>query len=104
MTPPERYHFGASVRALLVPKHDPCGVLGDSDFWLSARTPEGPAALHLARAAGKLVATGHGPGGAWMVDRADAIAGLRDDLGGFADLAARNPLVARLAKTFAGVR
>ncbi|BBH64126.1 3-methyladenine DNA glycosylase [Actinoplanes sp. OR16] len=104
MTPPERYHFGASVRPLLVPKHDPCAVLRDSELWLSARTPEGPAALHLARTAGELVATGHGPGGAWMADRADAIAGLRDDLTGFPELAASNPLVARLAKTFAGVR
>lgn len=104
MTPPERYHFGASVRPLLVPKHDPCGVLGDGGFWLAARTPDGPAALHLARVAGELVATGYGPGASWMVDRADAIAGLRDDVTGFPELAARNPLIKRLASTFAGVR
>ncbi|MEU4556857.1 DNA-3-methyladenine glycosylase 2 family protein [Actinoplanes sp. NPDC023936] len=104
MTPPERYHFGASVRPLLVPKHDPCGVLRDGEFWMAARTPDGPATLHLARAAGELIATGHGPGAGWIVDRADAIAGLRDDLTGFAELAAANPLVNRLARTFAGVR
>ncbi|WP_111651622.1 DNA-3-methyladenine glycosylase family protein [Actinoplanes lutulentus] len=104
MTPPERYAFGASVRPLLVPKHDPCGMLRDGEFWLSVRTPEGPAALHLARAAGDLIATGHGPGATWVVDRADAIAGLRDDLTGFDEMAAGNPLVSRLAKTFAGVR
>ncbi|WP_229069454.1 DNA-3-methyladenine glycosylase [Actinoplanes sp. DH11] len=104
MTPPERYHFGVSVRPLLVPKHDPCGLLRDGEFWLAVRTPDGPATLHLARTAGDLVATGHGPGAAWVVDRADAIAGLRDDVTGFLPLAAGNPLVARLAKTFAGVR
>jgi 3-methyladenine DNA glycosylase/8-oxoguanine DNA glycosylase len=104
MTPPERYHFGASVRPLLVPKSDPCGLFRDGELWLSARTSEGPAALHLAARGGELIATGHGPGAAWIVDRADAIAGLRDDLSGFPALAARNPVVARLAKTFAGVR
>ncbi|WP_433834112.1 DNA-3-methyladenine glycosylase family protein [Actinoplanes sp. CA-015351] len=104
MTPPERYAFGTSVRPLLVPKHDPCGMLRDGEFWLSVRTPEGPAVLHLARAAGDLIATGHGPGATWVVDRADAIAGLRDDLTGFDEMAAGNPLVSRLAKTFSGVR
>ncbi|MFF0376078.1 DNA-3-methyladenine glycosylase family protein [Actinoplanes missouriensis] len=104
MTPPERYHFGVSVRPLLVPKHDPCGVLRDGELWIASRTPEGPATLHLTCTAGELVATGHGPGAAWIVDRADAIAGLRDDLTGFTELAASNPLVHRLARTFAGVR
>ncbi|WP_328461074.1 DNA-3-methyladenine glycosylase 2 family protein [Actinoplanes sp. NBC_00393] len=104
LTPPEHYRFGASVRPLLVPKHDPCGMLRDGDFWLAARTPDGPATLHLARAGGELTATGHGPGSQWIVDRADAIAGLRDDLSAFPALAARHPLVARLAKTFSGVR
>jgi len=104
LTPPARYHFGASVGPLLVPKHDPCGRFGGDDFWLAARTPEGPATLHLARAGGEIVATGYGPAAGWIVDRADAIAGLRDDLTGFPELAARHPLVQRLAKTFSGVR
>jgi 3-methyladenine DNA glycosylase/8-oxoguanine DNA glycosylase len=104
LTPPERYHFGATVGPLLVPKHDPCGLFRDRDFWLAARTPDGPATLHLACVAGELVATGYGPGAGWIVDRADAIAGLRDDVTGFPVLAARHPLVAKLAKTFSGVR
>ncbi|MBG0560057.1 DNA-3-methyladenine glycosylase family protein [Actinoplanes aureus] len=104
LTPPERYQFGASVRPLLVPKHDPCGLWRDGDFWLAARTPDGPATLHLARAGGDLIATGHGPGARWITDRADAIAGLRDDLSDFLPLAMRHPLVGRLAKTFSGVR
>ena len=104
LTPPERYRFTASVRRLLVPKHDPCGVLREDGLWLALRTPEGPATLHLACAGGELLATGHGPGARWAVDRADAVAGLRDDLGDFAALAARHPLVDRLARTFSGVR
>jgi 3-methyladenine DNA glycosylase/8-oxoguanine DNA glycosylase len=104
LTPPQRYHFGASVGSLLVPKHDPCGLLQADDFWLSARTPSGAATIHLARSAGDLVATTYGPGRHWLAERADAIAGLRDDLTGFGELAAANPLVHRLARTFAGVR
>ncbi|GIE27077.1 3-methyladenine DNA glycosylase [Actinoplanes italicus] len=104
LTPPERYAFERTVRPLLVPKHDPCGLVREDGFWLAMRTPDGPATLHLAREAGELVATGHGPGGCWAADRADAIAGLRDDVSGFPALAARHPLVGRLAKTFSGVR
>ncbi|GIF05941.1 3-methyladenine DNA glycosylase [Actinoplanes siamensis] len=104
LTPPERYQFGASVRSLLVPKHDPCGTFRDGELWLSVRTPQGGATLHLARAGGELVATGLGPGAAWVVERADAIAGLRDDVAEFPALAVRHPVVARLARTFSGVR
>ncbi len=104
LIPPERYHFGATVGPLLAPKHDPCGRFGGGDFWLAARTPDGPASLHLRRAAGELVATAYGPGAGWLLDRADAIAGLRDDVTGFPALAAAHPLIARLARTFAGIR
>lgn len=104
MTPPERYHLARSVGPLILGRYDPCGTFAGGDFWLAGRTPQGPATLQLARADGDLVATGHGPGAEWMVDRADAIAGLRDDVRDLPDLAARHPLVARLVKTFAGVR
>jgi 3-methyladenine DNA glycosylase/8-oxoguanine DNA glycosylase len=101
---PDGYHFTRTLRTLLVVRYDPCGTLTDGDFRLSARTPEGPASLHLARGGAELTATGHGPGAQWIVDRADAIAGLRDDLTAFPALAAGHPLVARLAKTFSGLR
>jgi 3-methyladenine DNA glycosylase/8-oxoguanine DNA glycosylase len=104
LEPPDGYSFTATLRSLLVVRHDPCARLADGDFWLCARTPDGPGTLHLERAGGALTATGHGPGAAWLTDRADAIAGLRDDLGDFAVRAAAHPLVARLAKTFSGVR
>jgi 3-methyladenine DNA glycosylase/8-oxoguanine DNA glycosylase len=104
LTPPEHYRFTASLAPLLVPQHDPCGRLSAGEFWLAARTPDGPGSLRLARAAGDLVATAYGPGARWLADRADAVAGLRDDLTGFPALAARHPVVEKLAHTFAGVR
>ncbi|MFI7368511.1 DNA-3-methyladenine glycosylase family protein [Actinoplanes sp. NPDC049668] len=104
LSPPDGYHFHRTLRTLLAVRQDPCGTLSDGDFWLAARTPDGPGSLHLARAGAELTATGHGPGAAWLVERADAIAGLRDDLTGFPALAASHQLVARLARTFSGVR
>jgi 3-methyladenine DNA glycosylase/8-oxoguanine DNA glycosylase len=101
---PDGYDFHGTLRSLLVVRHDPCGTLAGDECRLAARTPEGPGSLHLARVGAELTATGHGPGAAWLIDRADAIAGLRDDLTGFPALAASHPLVARLARTFSGMR
>ncbi|MFI5931031.1 DNA-3-methyladenine glycosylase family protein [Actinoplanes sp. NPDC051494] len=101
---PEGYQFTRTLRSLLVVRHDPCGRLDGNHFRLTARTPDGPGSLQLDRAGAELTATTHGPGAGWLAERADAIAGLRDDLGDFPGLAAAHPLVARLAKTFAGVR
>jgi 3-methyladenine DNA glycosylase/8-oxoguanine DNA glycosylase len=101
---PEHYHFGATVRPILAPKHDPCGRMDETGFWLAVRTPDGPATLRLTRERGGLTATAWGDGRGWLIEHADAIAGLRDDLAGFAELATAHPLVARLAHTFQGVR
>ena len=104
LRPPDGYQFSRTVRSLLVVRYDPCGTFDGGELWLSARTPEGPASLHLVRDGAELSATGHGPGAQWIVARADAIAGLRDELGDFPARAAGHPLIARLARTFAGVR
>jgi 3-methyladenine DNA glycosylase/8-oxoguanine DNA glycosylase len=104
LRPPERYHFGATVRPMIAPGHDPCARLDGHDFWLAARTPDGPATLRLTRAGAELTATTWGAGRDWLAERADAIAGLRDDLTAFTALAAAHPLIARLARTFQGVR
>ena len=104
LCPPDGYHFSRTVRSLLVVRYDPCGTFDDGGFWLAARTPDGPASLHLARVGAELTATGHGPGAEWIVERADAVAGLRDDLGDFPARAAGHPLIGRLARTFSGVR
>jgi 3-methyladenine DNA glycosylase/8-oxoguanine DNA glycosylase len=104
LRPPERYSLAGSLGPLALGRSDPCGGFRGTDFWLAGRTPEGPATIGFGRSGGDLVATGHGPGAGWMVERADAVAGLRDDVTGFPAVAARHPLVARLASTFAGVR
>jgi 3-methyladenine DNA glycosylase/8-oxoguanine DNA glycosylase len=104
LTAPDGYHFAGSVRPLLVRGNDQTGRIAGGQFWLALRTPDGPATLQLAREGIELLATGHGAGAGWVIERADAIAGLRDDLTGFPALAAAHPVVARLARTFAGLR
>jgi 3-methyladenine DNA glycosylase/8-oxoguanine DNA glycosylase len=101
---PDGYHFAGSVRSLLVRSGDRTGRLDGRQFWLAMRTPDGPATLQLTREGTEVVATGYGPGAAWVVQRADAIAGLRDDVTGFPALAEAHPLVKRLAHTFPGLR
>ncbi|WP_412753821.1 DNA-3-methyladenine glycosylase family protein [Krasilnikovia sp. M28-CT-15] len=101
---PERYRFAGSVGSLTLGHHDPCGHFVGADFWLAARTPDGPGTLHLAPTGGELATEAYGPGAAWLAERADAIAGLRDDVTGFAALATAHPAVARLAVTFHGLR
>jgi 3-methyladenine DNA glycosylase/8-oxoguanine DNA glycosylase len=49
-------------------------------------------------------AAGYGPGAEWVLAQADAVAGLRDDLTGFAEVAARHPVVAQVADAHQGVR
>lgn len=102
--PPAGYRLAASVRALTFSPYDPCARIVAGTFWFATRTPDGPATLALHPEAGDLRAEGYGPGAGWVVERADAIAGLRDDVTGFAALAAAHPLVARLAREYRGVR
>ncbi len=104
MPVPEPYDLLGTVRALCFSRYDPCARIVDGRFWWATRTPEGPATLALWRDGASLVAAGWGPGADWLVERADAAAGLRDDLTGFADLAAAHPLVERLAREFSGLR
>ena len=104
LTPPQRYHLAGSVGSLIAIRNDPCARFVGGDFWLAARTPDGPGSLCLSCDGGELVATAHGPGARWLADRADAIAGLTDDVTEFTALAASHPLLARLARTFAGIR
>lgn len=101
---PDGYHLPGSVRTLMVGSHDPCARFVEGEFFWTARTPDGPATLQVRRDGTQLAVTGHGPGAAWVVDRADAVAGLRDELGDFAVLAAHHPVVARLAELHRGVR
>ncbi|MFI7574768.1 DNA-3-methyladenine glycosylase family protein [Micromonospora sp. NPDC049497] len=104
LRPPAGYRLAASVRSLTFSPYDPCARVAAGTFWWATRTPDGPATLALRPSAGDLLAEGYGPGADWVVERADAVAGLRDDLTGFADLAAAHPLVAELAARYVGMR
>jgi 3-methyladenine DNA glycosylase/8-oxoguanine DNA glycosylase len=101
---PAGYRFAGSLSQLSLGRHDPCARFADDRYWWAVRTPDGPATLALHRTGTTLTASGYGPGAGWVVDRADAVAGLRDDLTGFAELAAAHPMVARLARTHRGLR
>jgi 3-methyladenine DNA glycosylase/8-oxoguanine DNA glycosylase len=101
---PEWYDFAATLRHLAFSRWDPCARFVGGAFWWAVRTPDGPATLSLRRDGDQLVATGYGPGAGWVVDRAGAVAGLRDDLAGFAEVAAAHPMVAGLAHAYRGLR
>jgi 3-methyladenine DNA glycosylase/8-oxoguanine DNA glycosylase len=101
---PERYEFGRTVAALAVIGGDPTVGRGDGGVWFATRTPDGPGTLLLAKQPDGLTASAYGPGREWLLDRADAIAGLRDDVSGFAELAELHPLVRRLAREHQGLR
>lgn len=104
LRPPAGYRMAASLRPLTFSAYDRCARFDGGAFWWAARTPAGPATLALRPAGGELLAEGYGPGGDWVVERADAVAGLRDDLTGFAAPAAAHPVVGRLAARHAGLR
>jgi 3-methyladenine DNA glycosylase/8-oxoguanine DNA glycosylase len=101
---PERYNLGGTMSVIAVVKRDPTLSYANDGVWFATRTPDGPGTLHLAREAGALRATTYGPGAEWLLDRADAIAGLRDDVSEFPSIASRHPLIRQLARTFDGLR
>jgi 3-methyladenine DNA glycosylase/8-oxoguanine DNA glycosylase len=98
---PARYDFAGTLGQLSMGTHDPCARFVDGVFRIAARTPTGAGSLAVHRD-GR--AEAYGDGAEWLIDRADAVAGLRDDLNGFADLARQHPLVAQLAHLHGGLR
>jgi 3-methyladenine DNA glycosylase/8-oxoguanine DNA glycosylase len=98
---PARYDFTGTLGQLSMGTHDPCARFVDGVFRIAARTPTGVGSLAVHRD-GR--AEAYGDGAEWLIDRADAVAGLRDDLNGFADLARQHPLVAQLAHLHGGLR
>ncbi len=101
---PEHYDFAGTLRPLAMNQHDPCAKVGGREAWWTAHTPDGPATLHLAREGSRLVATAYGPGAAWALEQADALAGLRDDVAEFAALAATHPVVRAAFHQHPGLR
>ena len=100
---PERYDMVRTLGPLSLGS-DPTLRLSRREAYWATRTPDGPATLRLTRDGAELVATAYGAGADWVLDRADAVAGLRDDVAGFAEVARLNPLVARLAREHSGLR
>jgi 3-methyladenine DNA glycosylase/8-oxoguanine DNA glycosylase len=101
---PDGYDFAGTVSQLPMGRHDPCLRVVDGVFWWVTRTPDGLGTLCLRRDGAGLLASGYGPGAAWVVEQADAVAGLRDDVTAFASIAAAHPVVAELARRHAGLR
>lgn len=101
---PEHYDFAGTLAPLAMNRHDPCARIGTREAWWTARTPAGPATLCLRRDGGEVVATGYGAGSAWVLDRADAVLGLRDDVSGFAAVADGDPRVRRAFHEHSGLR
>ncbi len=104
MTPPPAYQLRGTLRGLTIHGEDPCARVAAGAFWWAARTPAGPGTLALRRDGAELVAEAYGAGAGWLLEHADAVAGLRDDVTGFRELAAAHPLVDRLAGLHRGLR
>jgi 3-methyladenine DNA glycosylase/8-oxoguanine DNA glycosylase len=95
------YDFDESVRFLPFGPYDPTCRRISKRLWKAGRTPDGPVTLELERVGDGVLAKAWGPGAAWALDRADALAGLRDAARG---LAAPPGPVATLARRGRGIR
>ncbi len=77
------------------------GSFADDGWWRSARTPGGPATLHVAVDGAEIVGEAWGEGAEWMLDRLGAWVGVDDDVSGFAPA---HPRIDRLWRDHRGVR
>ncbi|GAA3282282.1 DNA-3-methyladenine glycosylase 2 family protein [Dactylosporangium vinaceum] len=104
MKVPLRYDLAGTMRGLTPLQGDITMVIGARESWFATRTPSGPGTIRFVLRGDDLTWEAFGPGAGWLLERADAIAGLRDDLTGFDDLARAHPLIHRLAREHAGLR
>lgn len=77
------------------------GTFSSDGWWLTARTPNGPASLRVSRSRIEIIGDAWGQGASWMLERLPAITGLRDDPG---DFAPKNRVVAELHRRNPGLR
>lgn len=70
------YRFGSG---------DPTTRLGDHQFWRATYTPDGPGTIHIDFRDKRLRSRAWGPGGDWLLARADAMTGGRDPGCSFTD-------------------
>jgi len=101
---PEHYDLAGTLGGVAVIRHDPTVHGGSREAWWATRTPDGPGTLRLTRDGAALDATAFGAGAPWLLEHADAIAGLRDEVAGFDRLAGSHEVVARLARRHRGLR
>jgi len=80
---------------------DPTIRLGRQAVIRAARTPEGPATLHLRLEGSTVSAEAWGPGHTWALEAAPELLGAEDDPSA---LEPADPVVARLRRRFAGLR
>lgn len=86
------------LRRTLRPLH---GNFADDGWWLSARTPDGPGTLHVARTRETVDGRAWGEGSSWLLERLAAMAGLDDDPAVFIT---DDPIVAELHRAHPGLR
>ncbi|WP_433614343.1 DNA-3-methyladenine glycosylase family protein [Dactylosporangium sp. CA-139114] len=104
MKVPPRYDLAGTFRGLASIHGDPTMAVSHRSAWFATRTPLGPGTIAFELRGDDLAAEAFGPGASWLLERADAIAGLRDDVTGFAELASVHPVVHRLTREHAGLR
>jgi 3-methyladenine DNA glycosylase/8-oxoguanine DNA glycosylase len=76
--------IAATLRTIGVYRNDPTHHRGTSSFAKAVLTPEGAGTMRVEwNRSGDVSATSWGAGAEWLLDRADAWIGLRDDLTGF---------------------
>lgn len=81
---------------------DPTMSLAPGTCWRASHTPDGPATTSLRHRGDRLEVEAWGPGAAWAVEHAPALAGLRDDRDGFDP--SLHPVVAALDRRLQGTR
>ncbi|MFL5766522.1 MAG: DNA-3-methyladenine glycosylase family protein [Actinomycetota bacterium] len=80
---------------------DPTTRLGRQAVIRAARTPDGPATLHLRLEGSTVSAEAWGPGHAWALETAPELLGAEDDPSALEPV---DPLIARLRRRLAGLR
>lgn len=102
-----RYELRATLGPLALGARDRAMRFeGPTVAWRATRTPEGPGtARYRHRPAERIVEVeAWGPGAAHLVTHAPDVLGAHDDLDGFADLAAADPVVEQLHRDRPGMR
>lgn len=77
------------------------GSFADDGWWLTARTPAGPATLHLRRSREAVQGRAWGEGGDWLLKRVSGVIGENDRP---TDLVSQHRLVANLVRRHQGYR